>query len=143
MRESNNYNTLMAIIAAINSAPIARLRRTRELIKGKSSYKKFHNLEVLMSTDKSFGNYRMALKAPSRGNDEQLGIPYLYVPFIIIVIVAFFFHKLFLLIICIIVPNIVVFIYKIYCLLEKAIEVFRKMAKFIGKSSLLWAMSLT
>ena len=69
----------MAIIAAINSAPIARLRRTRELLKGKSTYKKFHNLEVLMSTDKSFGNYRMALKAPSRGNDEQLGIPYLYV----------------------------------------------------------------
>ncbi|CAG8546872.1 12188_t:CDS:10 [Funneliformis caledonium] len=77
VRESNNYNTLMAIIAAINSAPISRLRRTREIIKGKSTYKKFHNLEVLMSTDKSFGNYRMALKAPSRGNDELLGIPYL------------------------------------------------------------------
>jgi len=77
IRESNNYNTLMAIIAAINSSPIARLRRTRELIKGKSTYKKFHNLEVLMSTDKSFGNYRLALKAPSRGHDEQLGIPYL------------------------------------------------------------------
>ncbi|CAB4475014.1 ras GEF [Rhizophagus irregularis] len=77
VRELNNYNTLMAIIAAINSAPIARLRRTRELIKGKSTYKKFHNLEVLMSTDKSFGNYRLALKAPSRGYDEQFGIPYL------------------------------------------------------------------
>ncbi|RIA93868.1 ras guanine nucleotide exchange factor domain-containing protein [Glomus cerebriforme] len=77
IRESNNYNTLMAIIAAINSAPIARLRRTRELIKGKSTYKKFHNLEVLMSTEKSFGNYRLALRAPSRGHDEQLGIPYL------------------------------------------------------------------
>ncbi|GBC06792.1 hypothetical protein RclHR1_07040015 [Rhizophagus clarus] len=77
VRESNNYNTLMAIIAAINSAPIARLRRTRELIKGKSTYKKFHNLEVLMSTDKSFGNYRLALKAPSRGHDEQFAIPYL------------------------------------------------------------------
>ncbi|CAG8468306.1 8642_t:CDS:10 [Dentiscutata erythropus] len=77
VRELNNYNTLMAIIAAINSSPITRLRRTRELLKGKSSYKKFHNLEVLMSTDKSFGNYRMALKAPSRGHDEQKGIPYL------------------------------------------------------------------
>ncbi|CAG8559298.1 10239_t:CDS:10, partial [Cetraspora pellucida] len=77
VRESNNYNTLMAIIAAINSSPITRLRRTRELLKGKSCYKKFHNLEVLMSTDKSFGNYRMALKAPSRGHDEQKGIPYL------------------------------------------------------------------
>ncbi|CAG8609734.1 33440_t:CDS:10 [Gigaspora margarita] len=77
IRESNNYNTLMAIIAAINSSPITRLRRTRELLKGKSCYKKFHNLEVLMSTEKSFGNYRMALKAPSRGHDEQKGIPYL------------------------------------------------------------------
>ncbi|CAG8802935.1 14374_t:CDS:2, partial [Racocetra persica] len=76
VRESNNYNTLMAIIAAINSSPITRLRRTRELLKGKSYYKKFHNLEVLMSTDKSFGNYRLALKAPSRGHDEQKGIPY-------------------------------------------------------------------
>jgi hypothetical protein len=74
----------MAIIAAINSAPIARLRRTRELIKGKSTYKKFHNLEVLMSTDKSFGNYRLALKVPSRGHDEQFGIPYLCVSFLII-----------------------------------------------------------
>ncbi|CAJ0643265.1 9111_t:CDS:2, partial [Entrophospora sp. SA101] len=36
VRESNNYNTLMAIIAALNSAPISRLRRTRDLIKNKS-----------------------------------------------------------------------------------------------------------
>ncbi|CAG8436750.1 9025_t:CDS:10 [Diversispora eburnea] len=59
-RESNNFNTLMAIIAAVNSAPILRLRQTRELLKCKSSFKKFSNLENLMSSNKSFGNYRFA-----------------------------------------------------------------------------------
>ncbi|CAJ0919894.1 10650_t:CDS:2 [Entrophospora sp. SA101] len=78
VRESNNYNTLMAIIAALNSAPISRLRRTRDLIKNKSCFKKFLNLVALMSTEKSFNNYRAALKSQSsRAHDEQIGIPYL------------------------------------------------------------------
>ncbi|CAG8575550.1 7342_t:CDS:10 [Acaulospora morrowiae] len=76
VRESNNYNTLMAIIAAINSAPILRLRQTRDSLKGRSTCKKFNNLENLMSSDKSFGNYRLALKS-SMSRDEQKAIPYL------------------------------------------------------------------
>jgi hypothetical protein len=74
IRESNNYNTLMSIIAGINSTCIQRLRRTWEIVQSKSIYKKFRSLEMLMCSEKSYHNYRMALK--SCGEDDK-AIPYL------------------------------------------------------------------
>ncbi|KAI8079218.1 ras guanine nucleotide exchange factor domain-containing protein [Thamnidium elegans] len=74
LRNLNNYNSLMAILAGINSASVLRLKQTRQAIFTKKIYKQFQSLEKLMSTDKSFSSYRMALKASSSGTP---GIPYL------------------------------------------------------------------
>lgn len=74
LRNLNNYNSLMAILAGINSASVLRLKQTRQAILPKKIYKQFQSLEKLMSTDKSFSSYRMALKASSSGTP---GIPYL------------------------------------------------------------------
>lgn len=75
LRDLNNYNSLMAILAGINSASVLRLKQTRHAVITKKIYKQFQSLEKLMSTDKSFCSYRMALKASSGGGAP--GIPYL------------------------------------------------------------------
>ncbi|KAI9013803.1 ras guanine nucleotide exchange factor domain-containing protein [Phycomyces nitens] len=72
LRNHNNYNSLMAILAGINNAAVLRLRLTRESISSKKIFKQYQSLEKLMSTDRSFSSYRMALKA-----SESPGIPYL------------------------------------------------------------------
>ncbi|KAL0094516.1 ras guanine nucleotide exchange factor domain-containing protein, partial [Phycomyces blakesleeanus] len=72
LRNHNNYNSLMAILAGINNAAVLRLRLTRESISSKKIFKQYQSLEKLMSTDRSFSSYRMALKA-----SETPGIPYL------------------------------------------------------------------
>lgn len=72
LRNHNNYNSLMAILAGINSASILRLKQTRQAVCTKKVFKQFQSLERLMSTDRSFSSYRMALKATGAP-----GIPYL------------------------------------------------------------------
>ncbi|CEG73749.1 hypothetical protein RMATCC62417_09072 [Rhizopus microsporus] len=72
LRNMNNYNSLMAVLAGMNNAAILRLKQTRQIVATKKIYKQFLSLERLMSTDKSFCAYRMALRA-SKGS----GIPYL------------------------------------------------------------------
>ncbi|RKO93727.1 ras guanine nucleotide exchange factor domain-containing protein, partial [Blyttiomyces helicus] len=62
LRNSNNYNTLMAVLAGINSAPILRLRQTRKLLQSRQSYRNYLALEKLMSSERSFGAYRQAWK---------------------------------------------------------------------------------
>ncbi|KAI7855089.1 ras guanine nucleotide exchange factor domain-containing protein [Circinella umbellata] len=72
LRNHNNYNSLMAILAGLNSASVLRLKQTREAISDKKLFKQFKSLERLMSSDRSFSSYRLALKA-----SEAPGIPYL------------------------------------------------------------------
>jgi hypothetical protein len=72
LRNHNNYNSLMAILAGVNSASILRLKQTRHAVATKKVYKQFQSLERLMSTDRSFSSYRIALKASGAP-----GIPYL------------------------------------------------------------------
>ncbi|KAF7726579.1 hypothetical protein EC973_008624 [Apophysomyces ossiformis] len=69
LRNHNNYNTLMAVLAGINSAAVLRLKQTHELLSEKKIYKQLQSLERLMSSDSS---YRLALK-----QSEPPGIPYL------------------------------------------------------------------
>ncbi|SAM08808.1 hypothetical protein [Absidia glauca] len=63
LRDLNNYNTLMAILAGISNAAILRLKQTQEGIKRKKIYKRYQSLEKLMSSDRSHCSYRIALKA--------------------------------------------------------------------------------
>ncbi|KAI8374367.1 ras guanine nucleotide exchange factor domain-containing protein [Radiomyces spectabilis] len=72
LRNHNNYNTLMALLAGINSAAILRLKQTRGAVSVKKIYKQLQSLECLMSSNRSFSSYRLALKA-----SETPGIPYL------------------------------------------------------------------
>ncbi|KAI9273633.1 ras guanine nucleotide exchange factor domain-containing protein [Sporodiniella umbellata] len=72
LRNLYNYNSLMAVLAGINNASVLRLKQTRQAVIGKKLYKQFQSLERLMSSDKSFCSYRMALKAT-----KGPGIPYL------------------------------------------------------------------
>ncbi|KAI8150045.1 ras guanine nucleotide exchange factor domain-containing protein [Fennellomyces sp. T-0311] len=72
LRNHNNYNSLMAVLAGLNSASVLRMKQTREAISDKKIYKQFQSLERLMSSDRSFSSYRLALKA-----SEAPGIPYL------------------------------------------------------------------
>ncbi|KAK4521503.1 uncharacterized protein ATC70_012119 [Mucor velutinosus] len=74
LRNHNNYNSLMAILAGINSASVLRLKQTRQAVCTKKVFKQFQSLERLMSTDRSFSSYRMALKATGAPGIPYLGI---------------------------------------------------------------------
>ncbi|BFZ64527.1 hypothetical protein YB2330_005673 [Saitoella coloradoensis] len=73
LRSMNNYNSLMCILAGINSAAVMRLRLTHELVKDKPTYRLFMRAERLMSSEMSFRAYRRAFQL--HGNSER--IPYL------------------------------------------------------------------
>lgn len=72
LRALNNYNTLTAILAGINSAPILRLRETRRFVEDKLQYHEYLKLEALMTSEKSFARYRCALR-----NSQSPCVPYL------------------------------------------------------------------
>lgn len=57
-----NFNTTMAIIGAMNTSSIHRLVQTRDLLQGKEIWTTFKELEHLMSSERSFHEYRNALK---------------------------------------------------------------------------------
>lgn len=63
LEQSRNYNTLMALLAGLNSSSITRLKHTRALFEGIPEYKVYIRLEALMSSEKSFVEYRNALKS--------------------------------------------------------------------------------
>ncbi|KAG0256633.1 hypothetical protein BG011_004420 [Mortierella polycephala] len=63
LRDMGNYNTTMAIIGAMNTSSIHRLVQTRELLQGKEIWNTFKELEHLMSSVRSFYEYRSALKS--------------------------------------------------------------------------------
>ncbi|CAO3651379.1 unnamed protein product [Cunninghamella echinulata] len=74
LRNQNNYNTLMAILAGINNTSVLRLRQTQQHIVKKKIYKKFQSLEKLMSSHRSYCSYRLALKQSSSPCIPYLGI---------------------------------------------------------------------
>ncbi|KAJ3217651.1 hypothetical protein HDU67_007474 [Dinochytrium kinnereticum] len=72
LRNTNNFNTLMAVLAGMSSAPLQRLRQTYKLIINRSVFVYHQALESLMSSERSFSAYRQALKRA-----EAPCIPYL------------------------------------------------------------------
>nr|ODN85994.1 hypothetical protein L203_04494 [Cryptococcus depauperatus CBS 7841] len=60
-RNLNNFSSLAAISAGLNSAPISRLRRTKELLSAKTQALKAE-LDKAMDSSKNFSNYKEMLK---------------------------------------------------------------------------------
>ncbi|ODV94717.1 hypothetical protein PACTADRAFT_50578 [Pachysolen tannophilus NRRL Y-2460] len=56
-----NYSTLTAIISALSSSPIARLKKTWALV-GKNFQDSFKKMDKLMSIDRNYNEYRDLLK---------------------------------------------------------------------------------
>ncbi|GAA98387.1 uncharacterized protein L969DRAFT_46314 [Mixia osmundae IAM 14324] len=61
LRETDNYDALMGLLAGLNCQPLYRLENTLDLIKDRPLFKKFKSLNRLMSSTRSFSAYRMAL----------------------------------------------------------------------------------
>ncbi|KAJ3216830.1 hypothetical protein HDU67_008916 [Dinochytrium kinnereticum] len=59
-RSINNFNTLMSILAGLNSAPIHRLKRTWELLNQKAQAS-LESLRITMNPTKNFSRYRETL----------------------------------------------------------------------------------
>ncbi|KAF9578530.1 hypothetical protein BGW38_005619, partial [Lunasporangiospora selenospora] len=103
LRDMGNYNTTMAILGALNMSPIHRLTQTREILKnsnGHSSsqhhghgngghhghvhsskeckkgeaWETFKELEQLMSSERSYAEYRASLKTRSMPCIPYLGV---------------------------------------------------------------------
>jgi len=71
LRKLNNYNSLGAILAGVNSSAVQRLSATKELIP-KDVQRDFMKLEILMGSQKSHFAYRLAWE-----NTPGERIPYL------------------------------------------------------------------
>ncbi|KAG0021096.1 hypothetical protein BGZ80_003029 [Entomortierella chlamydospora] len=74
LRDLGNYNTTMAIIGAMNTSSIHRLVQTRELVQGKEIWNTFKELEHLMSSERSFSEYRAALRVSRLPCIPYLGV---------------------------------------------------------------------
>ncbi|KAF9905208.1 hypothetical protein EC991_001911 [Linnemannia zychae] len=74
LRDMGNFNTTMAIIGAMNTSSIHRLMQTREQLQGKDIWVTFKELEHLMSSERSFFEYRTALKAQKLPCIPYLGV---------------------------------------------------------------------
>lgn len=75
LRDLENFDALMGVLAGLSSQPVARLTDTDlEATKEKPIFKKFRSLKKLMSNLRGFSAYRMALAS----SGARL-IPYLYV----------------------------------------------------------------
>jgi hypothetical protein len=77
IHDSNNFNTLMAILGGINTSSIIRLTHTRRIFETMKEFEIFQQLEKIMGSDKSFREYRTSLK-----RSESPCIPYLYAIYI-------------------------------------------------------------
>lgn len=69
----NNFNTLMTIRCALNSASIARLRKTWDSVMKSAKYKTMYNtINNVADSDRNFAVYRKCLK-----NAVAPGLPFL------------------------------------------------------------------
>lgn len=81
LREQENFDSLMGVLAGLNAQPIFRLSETMEVVslrleRDKTKLpKRLRSLNKLMATIKSFAAYRIAL-----ANSGTQMLPYLYVP---------------------------------------------------------------
>jgi hypothetical protein len=74
LRTLNNFNSLMAFLAGINAAPVSRLRKTRRIVSTRKCFSEYTDLELLMSSEKSFSRYRTALKRSQPPSIPYLGV---------------------------------------------------------------------
>jgi len=61
LRNLNNFSSMASIMAGLNSAPVLRLKRTRELVSQKTQAMKVE-LDKTLDSNKNFQNYKNMLK---------------------------------------------------------------------------------
>lgn len=61
LRNLNNFSSMAGVVAGLNSAPITRLKRTKELLSAKTVSLKA-NLDATLDSSKNFANYKDMLK---------------------------------------------------------------------------------
>lgn len=61
LRNLNNFSSMAGVVAGLNSAPITRLKRTKELLSAKTASLKA-NLDATLDSSKNFANYKDMLK---------------------------------------------------------------------------------
>lgn len=61
LRNLNNFSSMAGVVAGLNSAPITRLKRTKELLSAKTVSLKA-NLDATLDSTKNFANYKEMLK---------------------------------------------------------------------------------
>lgn len=82
LREQENFDSLMGVLAGLNAQPIFRLSETMEIVSLKLERdktkmpKRLRSLNKLMAVSKSFAAYRIAL-----ANSGAHTLPYLFVIF--------------------------------------------------------------
>lgn len=74
LRQMNNYNSLMSLLAGINNASTLRLKATRELVRFRTTSERFEDLEALMASERNFASYRAAVKVSGPERVPYLGI---------------------------------------------------------------------
>lgn len=80
-RGLNNFNSLMSILAALNSAPVSRLSRTWDALSTKAQgYLK--SMQALMSPEKNFSRYRVSLASIVSEFNASEGNPTPCIPFL-------------------------------------------------------------
>jgi son of sevenless-like protein len=57
----NNFSSMASLMAGLNSAPILRLKRTKELLSSKTNAQKAE-LDKMLDSTKNFQNYKDMLK---------------------------------------------------------------------------------
>ncbi|KAI8073143.1 hypothetical protein BC940DRAFT_250624 [Gongronella butleri] len=71
----NNFNTLMTIRCALNSAGIARLKRTWDAVLRSTKYKTtYHTIDTIADSERNFAAYRKCLKQATPPGLPFLGI---------------------------------------------------------------------
>jgi hypothetical protein len=62
LRNLKNYNSMLGIMSGIQASPVQRLRKTLAIFQKMKSYQDFTSMVILLSSSRSFANYRFEIK---------------------------------------------------------------------------------
>ncbi|KAI9209024.1 ras guanine nucleotide exchange factor domain-containing protein [Polychytrium aggregatum] len=74
LRNFNNFNSAMALVAALSSGPIQRLRLTQHYYYDQPTHQNFRKLEMMFTSERSFGIYRAVFRMSPLPAIPYLGV---------------------------------------------------------------------